>query len=914
MLLGILLGGLAWWTSRTIARAPVVSVKTTASPGGGVEGLPPIEPQVGPGSLRLLGSVVDSAGIPVVGVTVRAERTDELSSPPSAPPSASPPPPSAPSPSAPSPSAPAPSAPAPSAPLSPAPPRPSSAPVVLLSATDRDGRFELRGAEPGLYTLRVSGAGIFAAELLAIPIPGLDPDAPLPIVVARKVSIAGLVTERGQPVAGATVEITSDAIGGTVQQTTSPAGTFSLPELPEGTYDVVAYRGDLASATAHLTRLGAGPFSPITLPLDTAALVIGRVFERVPGDPSGGPGVVAALELRPLSDDEPARYAQSGADGRFRVEGVHLGRWVVSAIAPGYVTPEPVEFDAGRGVIELGVLAGGSIEGRVVDSAGKPIAGAELRALTAAGQELSGDRDDALLASFGGRTVAAAAAWDADLAARQDPRFVPRGELGVLLGPIPPIPPLGARAARHAVLDLAALPPELASLTRPPTFAVAPSAASQWQTGADGRFTLRALPPGRFTLRARAPGFAEGQRGTLAVAAGAVVRNVEIVLSVGTFLVGTVRNQRGEPVVGARLRAYPVGLGAAAGLAAPSASASSAPASAARRNTLALDAESNPDVLEVRTSGDGSYRLGPVVGAVQLEASADGHATVVRRADTGVVAGSLPGERREDLVLTVYEAVLRGVAEDARGAAVANARVIIAQGPAQGRSTSTGADGSFTLSQLPAGALRIRVEHPELPPFLTTVDVAAPARLALPFGGAIAGRLLDDAGNPAGGVRFIASGPSGPAGAGSDVAATELTSARDGTWRLDALRPGPWQITVRRPGFLPLIRTFNVPAATLRGELTVRDVVLTLARGGTVAGTIRDGRGRRLADALVTARSSDGTTAETRSDANGEFRLRDCPTGDLELFAEHSGARASTRFFLRPGQEISTLVLEVPTP
>lgn len=915
LLLGILLGAYAWWSSRPVAVAPVVSVKTNVDRGG-VEGLPPPLEQRGPGSHQLSGHVVDGAGMPVVGVEVRAMRTGDMieaarsaSGQGSALAQGS----------------------APSSSSSPSSgPAPAPASVLLSTATDSEGAYTLEGAEPGHYTIRVSGSGIFAAELLFVPIPGDD----LPIVVARKVSITGVVTERGNPVAGATVEVTGDAIGGTARLTTGATGAFALPELPEGNYDVVAYRNDLASATQHLTRLGSGPFAPITLPLEAAAVVLGHVYERTASD-GVGPGVVAAIELRPLSDDEPARYAQSGADGRFRIEGVHPGRWVVSAIAPGYVLPEPIEIDAGRGVVELGVIAGGSIEGRVLDSSGKPVAGAELRVLgaasggasagatgaggAAAGRELSGDREAALLASFGGRSLAAVAVWDAETAAHQDPRFVPRGELGVLLGPLPPIPPLGARAARHAVLDPASLPPELAQLTRPPTFEVPPSAASQWTSDASGAFRLRGITPGRYTVRARAPGYVEGRRGGVQVVAGAATRDVDLTLSVGTFLVGTVRNQRGEVVVGARLVAGPAAamaaMQAAAARAVQSAAGDSdelappaAPGAAARLR-LAASSAGPPalpdDVVETRANGDGSYRIGPLLGPVVLAVTAEGHAPLERRVDVGSVVGSLAGERREELVLTVYDATLRGTVDDARGAPVSGARVLVEQGPAQGRSAATAEDGTFSIAQLPAGTLRVLVEHAELPPYRTSLDVAAPARLALPFGGGMEGRIVDEAGNPAGGVRFTAAGPGGT---------LELTSARDGTFKVLAMRPGAWKLAVRRPGYLPLDRTVTIAAADGRGQVTARELTLALARGGSVGGTVRDRRGSRLPSARVWARSADGTTCEGKTDVNGDFRLRDCPTGDIELGAEQAGARVALPLFLRPSQEILTLVLEVPTP
>ena len=174
---------------------------------------------------------------------------------------------------------------------------------------------------------------------------------------------------------------------------------------------------------------------------------------------------------------------------------------------------------------------------------------------------------------------------------------------------------------------------------------------------------------------------------------------------------------------------------------------------------------------------------------------------------------------------------------------------------------------------------------------------------ALPFGGGVEGRVVDDAGLPVQGVRVTATGPAGAAG--------QAVSERDGRWTLRALPPGSWKLSVQRSGFLTVTRTIAVPASKQRGGVTQREVTLTLARGAVAAGTVRDGRGARVADARVQVRAADGATAEGRTDARGEFRLRDCPTGELELSAEHASGRAQMRLFLRPGQEVATLVLEL---
>ena len=154
------------------------------------------------------------------------------------------------------------------------------------------------------------------------------------IVVARQVSIDGSVSDGGKPVANAQVGVRGDAIGGSIDVRTDLAGNFHVGNLPVGRYQVWAWQVALAARTLRVARLGAGPFPPIELPLEQGAIVVGRVLDR-----DDGTGVIAAVELRPASDDQAPRYARSGDDGVFRIEGIPNGRWIADAFAPGYPRP-----------------------------------------------------------------------------------------------------------------------------------------------------------------------------------------------------------------------------------------------------------------------------------------------------------------------------------------------------------------------------------------------------------------------------------------------------------------------------------------------------------------------------------------------------------------------------------------------
>jgi hypothetical protein len=739
-------------------------------------------------------------------------------------------------------------------------PSDAGATVVVAAATGPDGRFMLDGIEPGRYRLRVTGPGLLAAEVRYVPVPS---DA-VRIVVARQVTIEGTVTDGGKPVASAQVGIRGDAIGGTIETKTDLLGAFRMPSLPEGRYQVYAYQAALAARTIRINRLGAGPFPPVELRLEAGAIVVGRVIDR-----EEGTGLVAAVELRPSGDDQAPRYARSGDDGVFRIEGVPNGRWIADAFAPGYLSPSGVELEAGHGIPELALVRGGAIEGRILDADGNAIAGASVRALTAGANpiEYSQQVDDDRLRRFSGRT---AAPLPSTIGSVSDPQFIARGELGVMVGPIPPIPLPGAQVAQPAVLvDATGLAGE------PPPLPVDPARASIWTTGMDGRYRIRGLAKGKVTVLAQAPGFAEARSKSVAIAQGEVVSNIDIVLTAGTMIAGKVTDQHGAPVVGASLALQPE-VGA---------------------------------LIEGFADGDGEYKLGPVTGKVELRATAYGHVDVRRTLELPPSKGAVPTDHREDIVLAVADAILAGTLDDVTGAAVAGAHIDVIGGGGEGRHAVVAADGTFMIDMLPPGRLRVRVEHPDYP--VDELEAVASttgerSRLRLPLGGGIEGAILDNAsGSPLASISITASGAAS--------ASAEATTDKAGRWKLVPLKPGHWKLEVKQPGYLTHAREVDVPTARTPGATSVRDVRIDLARGALVGGTVRDARGQRIPNAHVIVKLANGTGApvEGASDAQGEFRLHDVPTGEVSVTATSGDRGGSARVTLRPGDEVLGLSIDI---
>ena len=277
--------------------------------------------------------------------------------------------------------------------------------------TGADGGFRLAVRRlPVTYEILAVRDGFAPAIATA---PGDEPAGglgPLRITLSRGRDAAGRVTDGGgRPIAGAHVSVRrirsiGGASGGLGRLGTSgfpddrlysarsgADGHFTLAHLPlDGRLEL-----DLRAPGIALPMTGkaialaaAGDRGILAPPADLGTFVLpagGELAGRV-ADPEGRPIAGAAVWLSaaknlPTEEDNAAfesagPAATTAADGRFAVRGVG-GLRAVSVCAPGHLpawflaeeTPEPLE-------IELRPAA--SLAGRVVDEAGRPVAGAAV--------------------------------------------------------------------------------------------------------------------------------------------------------------------------------------------------------------------------------------------------------------------------------------------------------------------------------------------------------------------------------------------------------------------------------------------------------------------------------------------------------------------------------------------------------
>jgi hypothetical protein len=125
------------------------------------------------------------------------------------------------------------------------------------------------------------------------------------------------------------------------------------------------------------------------------------------------------------------------------------------------------------------------------------------------------------------------------------------------------------------------------------------------------------------------------------------------------------------------------------------------------------------------------------------------------------------------------------------------------------------------------------------------------------------------------------------------------------------LLAGAYTLRIAVPGYLAAERAVDVAAGDGAGAITVRDLRIELERGALLAGTVRDRHGARLAGATVTVSRDGAGPVSARSDGDGQFRLRDVPTGEVIVRAEKGALRGSRAITLRPGDEVLSVQLDL---
>ncbi len=671
----------------------------------------------------------------------------------------------------------------------------------------------------------------------------VEPGADLRLVLERVGLVSGrVVGPDGGPAPEATVVIAGSGIWPARHVAADEDGRFRIAEVPPGVYEVRAHHGSLVAEPRRGLTVEAGSPVHLTFALAEGAILRGIVRDSSTGRPVADAEVTASAEAL---DVAPAA-ASTDEGGRFTIRGLASGAVLrVSVFAEGYVPRPALEHPDAGAPLEVELEPGGTLAGVVLDEHEQPLAGASI--------EVLGEGDDRQPVDLGQGAGFRAAVFAAQL----EPPPIPSspGALEVVAGPVPAIP--------IAPLGLGELP-----------FAALPSSASEVRLGGafatdrHGQFRVTGIPPGHVQVVARHAGRASASTARLYVASGVVRDDIELVLVPAGSLQVVVRDARGAGVEAVLVEAR-------------------------------ADGEPFPRVA--LTDDRGELDLDGLAGEVTVTATPRGRPSV--RAAVTVS----PGQRTEialELEGELHTLSGRVVDEDGYPVAAAQLGVVSLRAGAPHRRTFfAAADGTFSLSELPAPPWRVEASDPAYAPGVADVlSSADEVRVVLARGARVSGAIVDDARGEPLAARVVLEREALP------PERLETRAGEDGSFALARVRAGRWRLTVEADDHLPVEREVEVVDRG-RGPDDVALDPIRLARSGRLEGTVVDALGAPIARARVWV--DEGPSTET--DARGEFVLRGLEAGTMIARASHPAAGEGESGTVRvlAGRETPGLVLRL---
>ncbi|REK09260.1 MAG: carboxypeptidase regulatory-like domain-containing protein [Acidobacteria bacterium] len=765
-----------------------------------------------------------------------------------------------------------------------------SAPVT----TDARGRFVLDvPADTGWTSeerIRAAARG-FRADTVRVDLESLGASLS-PVVLEPTTTLRGVVQEADSlaPVAAAKVRLSEPSSLDARPTTTDTAGRFVFEGVrATESLELVAASDGYATSRTTLEPLGSrDPLDQVVLRLELGIRLTGVVLDPE-ANRLAGAGVW--LRPRPADDeslpafDEPSFETTADGDGAFEFSDIGEGLYDLRVRAADFVTETLSEIVVERPVrgpptVDVGAVTmrrGESLEGRVLDRAGWPVVGAELT-LHDEDQDLAMaaylDRHDAerkVTPDDDGWFQASGFATPGSVSLEVERRgFVTEQLAGVAIPLVEPLEIVLAPAAtlRGRVSDEAGAPiearVELSYRAAAPAVAFTPRLHDTVSSAADGRFEIGGLAEGDWDLVATSQGFVPHQRKGIAVDLEAGTGEIELRMTPGAELAGTVYGADGRALRGARVETV-------------------------------VDRESR-DPFGHHASGraaltdhEGFYRLtelarGPTTVAVHHEE----HRRLVR--DVEIRAG----DNRLDLWLEAgFE--ITGTVLDADGYGVGAADVVLARGRGlqslltaansgidEPLSATSDASGGFEFAGLSPGTyslLAINLSGGGSSSFDTAeetvqVDDRSVHGVELRFrtGLAIRGRVLGLADDELGSVEVVAMQE------GSDSFPRMSGSDAQGRFELDGLSAGRWVVTAVGPGGRSASESI-----TLTADDDGRDLELVFEEGLRVSGRVLRG-GEPVARHYVVVRRVGGvSTADATTDPRGHFELNDVQPGLYEL-------------------------------
>lgn len=624
--------------------------------------------------------------------------------------------------------------------------------------TDATGLLALEAPVDEVLAVAAVGEFSYLREILDMGASGSQ-DNPRTLTLDRDLWPVRLETDRGQLAAEVTAAFTSPFLP---LAPADPQGMMALPSLDDG--DAVRF-SDAAGALGTPTPVGWDAEGWMHLRLPDSKGVGGRVLDAIDGRPLDG------AWLWPMDADggtlaAPGRTDARGRFHRWRAAGQHSW-WVM---AEGYL-PRRVGLPSDpRARFEAALMPALGLSGRVVDAAGRGLAGVDLRleampeTWMAAGEHGDPQRSARALPEGMART----ARTDGDGVFELSPvipgaaftvHLTREGLVSRTLAIEPLVREEGTRsleitmdpgvALLGEVVDGEHRPVDGARVTVRPANAPALEPVS---TDALGRFRVPDLG-GVVHLEVSAEGFAPTALASIELERAGPNHVLEsIVLGPESVVEGRVVDSDGRPVVAARVWARQ-------------------PGSVAR----------SPIEHTVHTGEDGEFSIPGLdpAGRLQVRVTHPGY-------QEGTIHGVVGIEGSPFEIVLRRGIPLQGRVLDAEGTLVSNARVQLTTSSGRSLAVETAADGSFEFPAQPPGRVTLQAvarTHRASPRHVWLDDRHGEYAVDLELDGraVVEGRVVGPSGGGIPGVRV-----SGLAG---DHAEATHTNA-DGMFRLEGLDGG----------------------------------------------------------------------------------------------------------------------------
>ena len=386
--------------------------------------------------------------------------------------------------------------------------------------TAAEGLANLERLPPGPWTIAINAPGYSPANKVGV----YPEDGPLTFKLERLGGFSVQVLDvDGEPAAYAEVLIAGPSLWPARVATTNADGLLEITGLQGGVYDLKARKDDTVSQTSLSVLLPKGTLLEHTIKLEEGRYLVVTVTD--------GPRRADGVDPKPVEDagilvveDGLSAFpieTKTGATGVATVGPLASTEVTVSARAAGFVprtaTPEDVEDDR----ITIALLRGGALVGNIRNERGFPVDGATVEVF---GTDTDGMpiHETSDRSTFGEDLFAFSLSGPVPL--------LPRGELGVMPGPVPPIP--------HAsgLIDEPA-----------PSDGLAPWVTDRW-----GDYRATPITPGRVQVLVRHPEYTETITDVMTIAPGSETK-LNLVLMRGGAIEGRVLEEDRMAVVSARI-------------------------------------------------------------------------------------------------------------------------------------------------------------------------------------------------------------------------------------------------------------------------------------------------------------------------------------------------------------------------